>query len=274
MMAEATRGRGYQYFGVAKRRQRLNLTGICYAVAIGIVPQGEIGQFLAGQCRAVAVVIQCGQWRVPVASEHPERDVAEQLPAAGDVALALRVVDQPRCLGSDPTPFATYPLPFTSNFTRASGTSRSVAVSPSANGSAMGVTKYGSFPKVAVRPFSVSILCLAARSGLALAPPRPRARLHDEHQSRRTFQDELDLTHWGVEIARKGGVPAERVLNALPLPDLLQHLKRRKHVQDGAAEEGGHRHAKRAAKVTAKAYTYGLIIERAGPEDEVIKCRH
>jgi diaminobutyrate-2-oxoglutarate transaminase len=29
---------------------------------------------------------------------------------------------------------------------------------------------------------------------------------------------------------------------------------------------------KRAAKVTAKAYTYGLIIERAGPDDEVIKC--
>ena len=29
---------------------------------------------------------------------------------------------------------------------------------------------------------------------------------------------------------------------------------------------------KRAAAVTAKAYTYGLIIERAGPDDEVIKC--
>jgi diaminobutyrate-2-oxoglutarate transaminase len=28
----------------------------------------------------------------------------------------------------------------------------------------------------------------------------------------------------------------------------------------------------RAAAVTKKAYTYGLIIERAGPEDEVIKC--
>jgi diaminobutyrate-2-oxoglutarate transaminase len=30
--------------------------------------------------------------------------------------------------------------------------------------------------------------------------------------------------------------------------------------------------AKRAAAVTAKAYQYGLIIERAGPDDEVIKC--
>ena len=29
---------------------------------------------------------------------------------------------------------------------------------------------------------------------------------------------------------------------------------------------------KRAAAVTAKAYKYGLIIERAGPDDEVIKC--
>ena len=41
--------------------------------------------------------------------------------------------------------------------------------------------------------------------------------------------DELDLTHWGVEMARKGGVPADRVLNALTLPRLMQHLKRRKH---------------------------------------------
>src|SRR5262249_26229269 len=29
---------------------------------------------------------------------------------------------------------------------------------------------------------------------------------------------------------------------------------------------------KRAAAITAKAYKHGLIIERAGPEDEVIKC--
>jgi diaminobutyrate-2-oxoglutarate transaminase len=30
---------------------------------------------------------------------------------------------------------------------------------------------------------------------------------------------------------------------------------------------------KRAAAVTARAYQNGLIIERAGPEDEVIKCK-
>src|SRR3954451_4322648 len=41
----------------------------------------------------------------------------------------------------------------------------------------------------------------------------------------------LDLTHWGVEMARKGGVPADRVLNALTLQRLMQHLKRRKGNQ-------------------------------------------
>ena len=39
---------------------------------------------------------------------------------------------------------------------------------------------------------------------------------------------ELDLTHWGLEMARRGGVPADRVLNALTLSQLMQHLKRRK----------------------------------------------
>jgi DNA polymerase (family X) len=47
--------------------------------------------------------------------------------------------------------------------------------------------------------------------------------------------DELDLTHWGVEIARKGGVPANRVLNALTLPQPAQYLKRRKSVRARAA---------------------------------------
>ena len=47
--------------------------------------------------------------------------------------------------------------------------------------------------------------------------------------------NELDLTHWGVEMARKGGVPAERVLNAFTLGSLLQHLKRRRRMQARAA---------------------------------------
>jgi DNA polymerase (family 10) len=39
---------------------------------------------------------------------------------------------------------------------------------------------------------------------------------------------ELDHMHWGVVMARKGGVPAERVLNAMKLPHLLRHLQRRR----------------------------------------------
>jgi DNA polymerase (family X) len=36
---------------------------------------------------------------------------------------------------------------------------------------------------------------------------------------------EIELTHWGVEMARKGGVPRERVLNCLGLPQLVAYLK-------------------------------------------------
>jgi DNA polymerase (family 10) len=36
--------------------------------------------------------------------------------------------------------------------------------------------------------------------------------------------DELDHMHWGIEMARKGGVPADRVLNAMSLTQLLRHL--------------------------------------------------
>ena len=39
---------------------------------------------------------------------------------------------------------------------------------------------------------------------------------------------ELDLMRWGVALARKGGVPKERVLNAMSLAQLRQHLKRRR----------------------------------------------
>jgi len=38
---------------------------------------------------------------------------------------------------------------------------------------------------------------------------------------------ELDHMHWGVEMARKGGVPADRVLNAMPLKALLAYLSKR-----------------------------------------------
>jgi DNA polymerase (family 10) len=39
---------------------------------------------------------------------------------------------------------------------------------------------------------------------------------------------ELDHMHWGVVMARKGGVPAERVLNATSLAEIQQHLNRRR----------------------------------------------
>jgi DNA polymerase (family 10) len=42
--------------------------------------------------------------------------------------------------------------------------------------------------------------------------------------------DEIDLTHWGVEVARKGSVTADRVLNCLTLPAFTRYLKLRKSV--------------------------------------------
>jgi DNA polymerase (family 10) len=41
---------------------------------------------------------------------------------------------------------------------------------------------------------------------------------------------ELDHAHWGVEMARKGGVPADRVLNAMPLSKMLAYLAKRKRA--------------------------------------------
>jgi DNA polymerase (family 10) len=39
---------------------------------------------------------------------------------------------------------------------------------------------------------------------------------------------EIDLTHWGVEMARKGGVPADRVLNAMDLSAISERIERRR----------------------------------------------
>jgi DNA polymerase (family 10) len=38
---------------------------------------------------------------------------------------------------------------------------------------------------------------------------------------------EIDLTHWGVEMARKGGVPKHRVLNCMSLAEFTDYLNRR-----------------------------------------------
>src|SRR6185369_9144892 len=45
----------------------------------------------------------------------------------------------------------------------------------------------------------------------------------DAHSTR-----EIDLTHWGVEMARKGGVPKERVLNCLSKDEFADYLERRR----------------------------------------------
>jgi DNA polymerase (family 10) len=39
---------------------------------------------------------------------------------------------------------------------------------------------------------------------------------------------ELDHMHWGVEMARKGGVPRNRVLNAMPTSEILRYLRKRR----------------------------------------------
>jgi DNA polymerase (family X) len=46
---------------------------------------------------------------------------------------------------------------------------------------------------------------------------------------------ELDHMHWGVEMARKGGVPPDRVLNAMPLAGILRYLKHRRRAVARAA---------------------------------------
>jgi DNA polymerase (family 10) len=46
---------------------------------------------------------------------------------------------------------------------------------------------------------------------------------------------EIDITRWGVAMARKGGVSANRVLNCLDLRELMRHLRERKIAQSRVA---------------------------------------
>jgi DNA polymerase (family 10) len=46
---------------------------------------------------------------------------------------------------------------------------------------------------------------------------------------------ELDLMKWGVAVARKGGVPKDRVLNAMSLAQMLDHLGKRRLVLNSSA---------------------------------------
>jgi DNA polymerase (family X) len=46
---------------------------------------------------------------------------------------------------------------------------------------------------------------------------------------------ELDHMHWGVEMARKGGVPADRVLNAMALPEITRYFRQKRRSDARAA---------------------------------------
>ncbi|MDH2348517.1 MULTISPECIES: DNA polymerase/3'-5' exonuclease PolX [unclassified Bradyrhizobium] len=46
---------------------------------------------------------------------------------------------------------------------------------------------------------------------------------------------ELDHMHWGVEMARKGGVPPDRVLNAMTLPEIMRYLRQKRRSLARAA---------------------------------------
>ncbi len=63
---------------------------------------------------------------------------------------------------------------------------------------------------------------------------------------------EIELTHWGVEMARKGGVPKERVLNCLGLRDLTKYLTARHELktaqQTGRSAVGARRTRSSAVK--------------------------
>jgi DNA polymerase (family 10) len=50
----------------------------------------------------------------------------------------------------------------------------------------------------------------------------------DAHSTR-----EIDLTHWGVEMARKGGVPKPRVLNCLSKEKFAEYLEGRRDQRRG-----------------------------------------
>ena len=46
---------------------------------------------------------------------------------------------------------------------------------------------------------------------------------------------ELDHMHWGVKMARKGGVPADRVLNAMTLSEITKYLRQKRRSLPRAA---------------------------------------
>lgn len=47
--------------------------------------------------------------------------------------------------------------------------------------------------------------------------------------------DELDHMHWGVQMARKGGVPSDRLLNAMSLTEITRYFRQRRRALRRAA---------------------------------------
>jgi hypothetical protein len=45
--------------------------------------------------------------------------------------------------------------------------------------------------------------------------------------------------HWGVEMARKGGVPADRVLNAMPMSEMTRYLRRNTRLNRDETRKDG-----------------------------------
>jgi len=90
----------------------------------------------------------------------------------------------------------------------------------------------------------------------------------DAHSTR-----EIDLTHWGVEMARKGGVPADRVLNCFPLPSFSSYLESRRRSRcqkgDGAlAEVEG-----RAVRTDLVEEIAGCVVANGNPRSRVANAR-
>ena len=50
---------------------------------------------------------------------------------------------------------------------------------------------------------------------------------------------EIELTHWGVEMARKGGIPKARVLNCLSSEEITDYLGRRRSTAAPVAGRSG-----------------------------------
>jgi len=62
--------------------------------------------------------------------------------------------------------------------------------------------------------------------------------------------NEIDLTHWGVEMARKGGVPADRVVNAMGLQEFASWLKQRDRQAEKLPRRGPARQRRSSLRIT------------------------